>query len=84
VDLESYHVLKNYPDRTLSIVRVISDHAEQRIPDLSTAINPEGGLDPLKLGLGLLKEPWAARELIHSSLKALKRLQSITRELFIQ
>ncbi len=83
VDLESYEVIKTYQHILISIVRVISDHSQQRIPDLSQAITPEGRLDPMTLGVRLLRDPWASGHLITGSLKALNRLESITREIFI-
>lgn len=84
VDLESYQVLKAYPDRSITILRVISDNSKQRIPDLTLAITPQGGLEPLTLAFLFLKDPLGAAHLIYGSLVALNRLKSVTRELFIQ
>ena len=82
VDMESYLILERFPSAT--IVRVISDNSQQRIPDLSRAITPQGRLDRLKLTQAFLKEPLAAGHLIYSSLQALDRLKSITRDIFTQ
>ncbi len=84
VDMEGFAALE-FSQRhqiKVGILRVVSDDSHYDIPDLSSAISPEGSLQTLALGWGLLQQPLAAIRLIRGSLKGLKVLEQVTRLLF--
>ncbi len=81
VDMESYHLLEFYQDRSVTILRVISDNIQQNLPNLNSAINSQGEIKKLSLALAMLREPQASMHLINSSLKSLKKLESLAREI---
>jgi len=39
------------------MLRVISDDCEHDLPDLTSALSPDGSLQPLPLAIGLLRQP---------------------------
>ena len=84
VDMESYYILEKYQDKSVSVLRVISDNYQQNIPEVNQAINEKGELNPYQLAIALIKQPLEAAHLIYGSLKALQRLELITREIFTQ
>ncbi len=84
VDMEGIAVLEffhqgNYAVATL---RVVSDDCHHDIPDLTTAVAADGSLRPLPLTLALLRQPLAATRFVRGSLRGLKVLQQVTRDLF--
>jgi hypothetical protein len=84
VDMEGFAALEFFQTTGIAVamLRVVSDDCNHDIPDLSTAINSEGMLQPLPLAIGLLRQPIAATRLIRGSLKGLKVLQQVTNLLF--
>jgi len=82
VDMESWIIRENFP--SVAIVRVISDNYEQSLPDLNSAVDNQGNLNPFSLALRMSQQPLASLELIRSSLKALGVLEKITTELFLE
>lgn len=83
VDMEGLAVLShlNAAQIPTAILRVISDHASQSLPDLAPAIAPGGQLRFLPLVLQFARNPVAAGRLIRGSLSALGQLQAIARYL---
>ncbi|MBE9114755.1 phosphorylase [Lusitaniella coriacea LEGE 07157] len=85
VDMEGYGILEilNQLDITVAILRVVSDDAQHDIPDLNAAIDSDGTLRSRPLMRSFLRNPLAAVRFIRSSLRGLKALQAVTRELFL-
>jgi hypothetical protein len=63
------------------ILRVISDNCQQNLPDLTSAIAPDGSLNPWKLAYQMGKNPINSLHLIQGSLKGLRQLQRVTQAL---
>ncbi|QSJ17335.1 phosphorylase [Nostoc sp. UHCC 0702] len=84
VDMEGFAALEFFHQFGVAVamLRVVSDDCQHDIPDLSSAINPDGSLQAIPLALGLLGQPIAATRLIRGSLKGLKVLEKITNLLF--
>jgi hypothetical protein len=84
VDMESSAVLEIFAAsrQKIAVLRVISDDAHHSLPNLSNAFSPGGSIRPLPLALSFARHPVAALRLIRGSLKALKRLETLTVELF--
>lgn len=66
----------------VAMLRVVSDDSRHDIPDLTSAINSDGSLQPLPLAISMIRQPIAATRLIKGSLQALKVLQEVTAFLF--
>lgn len=66
----------------VAMVRVISDTANQDLPDLSKAIGVDGSLNPFLLTWAFLQKPFAAGHLIAGSLRGLGSLEEIPKKLF--
>lgn len=84
VDMEGGPIL-DYGARLnlpVAMVRVISDVAQQDLPDLSGAIGADGSLNSGLLAWAFLQKPIAAGHLIAGSLRGLARLSEITKKLF--
>ena len=83
VDMEGFAILSCLQSLHIPVamVRVVSDDAMQDLPDLTTAFTPEGNLKPLPLALGMVQRPRAAIRLIRGSLRGLKILEDLTRQL---
>jgi Phosphorylase superfamily len=79
VDMEGFTFLKFFQQLGIStaMLRVVSDDALHDIPDLTTAINADGSLQPLPLTLALIRQPLAATRLIRGSLQGLKILETV-------
>ncbi|MBD2628808.1 5'-methylthioadenosine/S-adenosylhomocysteine nucleosidase family protein [Trichormus variabilis] len=84
VDMEGFTALEFFQQIGVSvaILRVVSDDAADDIPNLTSAISPDGSLQVLPLAWQLLCQPIAATRLIRGSLKGLKVLTEITQLLF--
>lgn len=84
VDMEGFAALNfsNQNQVAVAMLRVVSDNCEHDIPDLTTAFNSDGLLQPIPLALGLLRQPVAATRLIWGSLRGLKVLEQVTKSLF--
>lgn len=80
VDMEGFTALEffNAVGVSVAILRVVSDDCQHNIPDLTSAINSDGSLNPLPLAMGMLRQPLAATRLIRGSLTALKVLEQVT------
>ncbi|QIR41193.1 phosphorylase [Tolypothrix sp. PCC 7910] len=84
VDMEGFAALEFFHPLGISVamLRVVSDDCNHDIPNLSSAISADGSLKPLPLAITLLRQPFAATNLIRGSLKALKVLEQIPALLF--
>jgi Phosphorylase superfamily len=84
VDMEGFTALEffNAAGVAVAMLRVVSDDSHHNIPDLTSAINSDGSLNPLPLAMGMLRQPLAAIRLIRGSLTALKVLQQVTNLVF--
>jgi hypothetical protein len=82
VDMESKAILASFPTDQIATLRVVSDDCEHDLPDLSTAINPDGKLLPLPLIGAMLHHPIGMSRLIRGSLLGLRKLQLLTEALF--
>ncbi len=83
VDMEGVTLLQSLPDCPIAILRVISDDCHHELPDISTAIGPDGSLKPMVLAWRFLQRPIAALQLIRGSLQGLKALEQIAASLFL-
>ncbi|MEH2447105.1 MAG: phosphorylase [Nostoc sp.] len=84
VDMEGFTALEffNAVGVDVAMLRVVSDDCQHDIPDLTSAINSDGSLNPFPLAMGMLRQPLAATRLIRGSLKSLKVLEQLTNRLF--
>ncbi|MEH2010395.1 5'-methylthioadenosine/S-adenosylhomocysteine nucleosidase family protein [Nostoc sp.] len=84
VDMEGFTALEffNAAGVDVAMMRVVSDDCQHDIPDLTSAINSDGSLNPFPLAMGMLRQPLAATRLIRGSLKSLKVLKQLTNRLF--
>jgi hypothetical protein len=78
VDMETYAVMNYFS--SVAIVRVISDNQDDSLPDLNSAII-NGQLNPLKMSIAFIKEPFNAVKLITNALVSLNKLEQISREI---
>jgi hypothetical protein len=84
VDMEGFTALEffNVGGVAVAMLRVVSDDCQHDIPDLTSAINSDGSLNPFPLAMAMLRQPLAATRLIRGSLTALKVLEQVTNLLF--
>ena len=84
VDMEGFAILEYLQqfEVEVAMLRVVSDGCEDNLPDLNSAISPEGSLQPLHAAIAMLKQPIAAIGLIRGSLQGLKLLEEVTSKLF--
>lgn len=84
VDMEGIAALDffNSINVGVAMLRVVSDDCKHDLPNLNSALSPEGSLQMLPLALGMLRQPIAAYRLINGSLRAIKVLQQVTTKLF--
>lgn len=85
VDMEGFTVVEflSRAGFAVTTLRVVSDDCHHDLPNLTTAISPEGKLQTLPLALRMIRQPAAATRLIRGSLQGLRVLQDLTTELFI-
>lgn len=84
VDMEGFAVLEilNQSGVAVAMLRVVSDDCDRDIPNLTSALSPEGVLQPLPLAIGMIRQPIAATRLIRGGLRGLKVLEKVTTALF--
>ncbi|WP_420807069.1 hypothetical protein [Trichormus azollae] len=84
VDMEGFAFLEFFQqlETSVAILRVVSDDSLHDIPDVTSAINSDGSLQPLPLALALIRQPLSATWLIRGSLKGLKIFIRESRLLF--
>jgi hypothetical protein len=66
----------------LAMIRIISDDCGHDLPDISSAIGPDGHLRPLVMATQFLRHPLGAARLIRGSLRALAALEATMATLF--
>ncbi|MEO0408813.1 MAG: phosphorylase [Cyanobacteria bacterium P01_A01_bin.135] len=83
VDMEGYWVLARLKEMEIpaAVVRVVSDGADGDIPDISTAVGPDGALRPLALAKQMGRSPLAALRLIRGSMRGLAVLRQVAAKL---
>lgn len=83
VDMESWAVLYFFRELKMPtiIMRVISDEVDQTLPNLNNIYDHQGRLQAIALAFALIRKPIAGLKLIMGSLKALKILEQITKEI---
>ncbi len=81
VDMEGYSFLKFCEAEGIqgTVLRVVSDGYDHDLPDISTAISPDGALLPVPLTVGLMRQPVAGIRLIRGSMVALSVLSQVTK-----
>lgn len=84
VDMEGFATLEVLKKAGISIamIRVISDNIHHNLPNLTSAISPDGSLLTLPLALGMMRQPIAATRLIRGAIQGLKVLQNVSTLLF--
>jgi hypothetical protein len=84
VDMEGIAALDFFSSINVRVamLRVVSDNCKHDLPNLDSALTPEGSLQALPLALGMLRQPIAAYRLINGSLRAIKVLQQVATNLF--
>lgn len=84
VDMEGFAALEvlSRSGVAVAMLRAISDDCNYNLPDLSSALSPDGSLQSLPLAIGLIRQPIAAARLIRGALRGLKVLREITTLLF--
>jgi nucleoside phosphorylase len=76
VDMEGMAIARAFPGR-VAMLRVVSDRADQDLPDLGGAISPEGKLLAWPMAKAMIKQPQLSLGLIRGSLGALKVLEKL-------
>lgn len=84
VDMEGFAALDvlSQAGVAVAMIRVISDESHHNLPNLSSALSPDGSLQSLPLAVGLIRQPIAAARLIRGALRGLQVLQNVTKYLF--
>ncbi|MEW6497180.1 MAG: hypothetical protein AB1589_32455 [Cyanobacteriota bacterium] len=84
VDMEGFAALEVLSQAGIAVamLRVISDDSHHNLPNLSSALSPEGSLQPLPLALGMLQQPIASIRLVRGALHGLRVLRNVTSLLF--
>ncbi|MEB3213103.1 MAG: hypothetical protein VKL39_17260 [Leptolyngbyaceae bacterium] len=84
VDMEGYSLLQFCQTHGLqgSVLRVISDNCTHDVPNINSAISPDGDLKPLPMMAAFFQKPMGAIRLIRGSLTSLSVLTTVTQQLF--
>ena len=84
VEMEGYSYVKALQSqgKKVAMLRAVSDDANGNIPDLNRAIDHRGNLLTLPMAIALMKQPFAAVNLIRGSLAGLKALEQVIAKLF--
>jgi hypothetical protein len=80
VDMEGMAIAREFPNR-VAMLRVVSDSANQDLPNLSGAISSEGELLAWPMAKAMIKQPQLSLCLIRGSLGALKMLEKLAEAL---
>ena len=86
VDMEGFAALEvlSQTGVPVAMLRVISDDSRHNLPNLTSALTPEGALQPLPLAIAMIRQPIAATRLIWGAMQGLRVLQNVTLRLFSQ
>lgn len=78
VDMESYQILTAAKEKQLpsTVLRVISDDAQEDLPDLNAAMNKNGDVNNLKMVLQFAKHPILAARFLSNLNKSISKLKS--------
>jgi hypothetical protein len=84
VDMEGFAALEvlSQAGVAVAMVRVISDDSHHNIPNLTSALSPDGSLQRLPLAIAIIQQPIAATRLIRGAIHGLRSLQQVTTVLF--
>ncbi len=84
VDMEGFAALDVLGQAGIAVamLRVVSDDSKHDLPNLNSALSPDGVLQSLPLAIGMLRQPIAATRLIKGALQGLQVLQKVTTYLF--
>ncbi|ERN40135.1 phosphorylase superfamily [Rubidibacter lacunae KORDI 51-2] len=75
VDMEGSGLLAALPNRSIAMLRAVSDGCDRDLPDLSRAIDASGQLQPLTVAAELLRQPVAS---VRFALAATRALSALT------
>ncbi|MGG6268445.1 phosphorylase [Leptolyngbya sp. AN03gr2] len=78
VDMEGFPILEQ---RSIAMLRVVSDDLSGDLPDLGTAINSNGKIQAIPMAIAMIKRPIGASRLIWGSLSGLRKLRQLAAEL---
>lgn len=78
VDMEGFAILEQ---RSVAMLRVVSDDLSGDLPNLSTVIDSDGKIQALPMAIAMMKRPIAASRLIRGSLSGLRKLRELASEL---
>ena len=83
VDMEGIPLLEfcNSLKIPVAMIRVISDDCQQDLPNLTPALEEDGNLNPWRLTFQMSKNPLSSIRLIRSSLKGLRTLKQVSKDL---
>lgn len=86
IDMEGFAALQvlSRAGVAVAMLRVISDDAHHNLPNLTSALTPEGALQALPLAIAMIQQPLAATRLIRGAMQGLRVLQNVTMRLFSQ
>ena len=86
VDMEGFAALEvlSRSGVPVGMVRVISDDVHHNLPNLTSALSPDGSLQPLPLAISMMQQPIASIRLIRGAIHGLRVLQNVTTRLFSQ
>lgn len=85
VDMEGFAALEVLsPGVGVAMLRVVSDDCQHDLPNLTSALSPDGSLQPAPLAIGMIRQPMAATRLIRGALRGLQVLQEVTALLFAE
>lgn len=84
VDMEGFAALEVLSQLGVAVgmVRVISDDVHHNLPNLTSALSPDGSLQPLPLAISMMQQPIASTRLIRGAIHGLRVLQNLTTQLF--
>ncbi len=84
VDMEGFAALDvlSQAGVAVAMVRVISDDSHHNMPNLTSALSPDGSLQRLPLAIAMIQQPIAATRLIRGAIHGLRSLQQVTTVLF--
>ncbi|MBO3459278.1 nucleoside phosphorylase [Aetokthonos hydrillicola Thurmond2011] len=84
VDMEGFAISEFFKQAgvPVTMLRVVSDDCHHDLPNFTSALSPDGSLQPLPVAIAMLRQPIAATRLIRGSLGGLRVLEQVTTLLF--
>lgn len=83
IDMEAGIILQTIPEINLTVFRIISDDSHHNIPNIASAITPQGTLNIKILFREFIRNPQGAYYLIKGSLISLSQLKKLSKQLTI-